>query len=213
MDARARFEELAKLADSEIQGMLTKIDQKDLVAALKGAGKDVKAKFLGSLSKRVRTFISSELESRTPTESEIQESQQLIAELAAKPKKARSRKPGKRYLAMKAKLQETAARPLGELSFDDINRLFGNMAEVARTEGILALTPIAESAGEGFLGKGMQLMVDGTEPQPIADILKANARSILHEQQVKLEKVTMGIASLQQGTHPTLLEHKLSVIY
>ena len=33
MDARARFEELAKLADTEIQGMLTKIDQKHLVAA------------------------------------------------------------------------------------------------------------------------------------------------------------------------------------
>lgn len=213
MDAKARFEELAKLADSEIQGMLTKIDQKHLVAALKGAGQDVKAKFLGSLPKRVRTFVNSEIESRTLTEGEIQESQELIAELAAKPKQPKPKKPGKRYLTMKAKLQETAARPLEELSFDEINRMFANMAEVARTEGILALQPIAEAAGDGLMGGGMRLMVDGTEPQLITDILEAEARSILREHQVKLEKVTMGIASLQQGTNPAILAHKLSVIY
>lgn len=213
MDARARFEELAKLADSEIQGMLTKIDQRHLVTALKGAGKDVKAKFLGGLSKRVRTFVSSEIESGTPSENEIEESQQLIAEMAAKPKKARPKKPGKRYLAMKAKLKETAARPLEELSFDEINRMFRSMAEVARTEGILELQSIAESAGEGLLAGGLRLLVDGTEPELLASILEANARSILHEQQVKLEKVTKGIAALQQGTHPMLLEHQVTVIY
>ena len=107
MDAKARFEELAKLADNEIQGMLTRIDQRHLVTALKGAGKDVKAKFLGGLSKRVRTFVNSEIESGTPSDSEIEESQQLIAELAAKPK-PKPKKPGKRYLAIKAKLEKTA---------------------------------------------------------------------------------------------------------
>lgn len=55
------FEQISTLTDREIQTLLREVDQKDCVLALKGASDAVKAKVLGSMSERVRTFITEEM--------------------------------------------------------------------------------------------------------------------------------------------------------
>lgn len=51
-------------------------------------------------------------------------------------------------------------------------KLFVSLAEVARKEGILALERRLEEVEDPFIHKGIQLLVDGTEPEMIRDIME-----------------------------------------
>lgn len=50
--------------------------------------------------------------------------------------------------------------------------LFMDFANRARREGILALEPLLKDVNDDFLRKGLQLTVDGLEPQAIQEILQ-----------------------------------------
>ena len=75
------FEDIAKLTDREIQGLLREVDQKDLVVALKAASEEMKEKVLSCVSERVRSFISEEMEFLGPMRlSEVEEVQLRIVQ-------------------------------------------------------------------------------------------------------------------------------------
>ncbi len=48
-----------------------------------------------------------------------------------------------------------------------------NWSQIARKEGLLGLETIAEAEPDAFARKGLQLLVDGTEPDTIRNILEA----------------------------------------
>ena len=75
------FEDIVKLTDREMQTLLNEVDQKDLVIALKAASEDLKEKFLGNMSERVRGFITEEMEFAQPMRlSEVEEVQLRIVQ-------------------------------------------------------------------------------------------------------------------------------------
>lgn len=55
-----------------------------------------------------------------------------------------------------------------------------NWSNIARKEGLLGLEPLAESEPEIFARKGLQLLVDGSEPETIRSILEVELDSIEH---------------------------------
>jgi len=70
--------------------------------------------------------------------------------------------------------------------FDKVERvrLLVNFAEMARREGLLALDDELQSVEDEFTRKGMQLVVDGTDPELVAEILEIEmeAMSARHAQ-------------------------------
>ena len=75
------FNDLANLTDREIQTLLREVDQKELMIALKGASEEVRDKFLGNMSERVRTYIQEEMEFTGPMRlSEVEEVQLRIVQ-------------------------------------------------------------------------------------------------------------------------------------
>ena len=222
------YNELKQLTDREIQVLMRETDQKDLVISLKAAEEELKDKILGNMSQRVRTFITEEMEFLGPMPlSEVKEVQRRIVQQVMKlveqgqitwpPKtkaKPKSRKkPDKQYTAMKRSLRSAVARRLDEMSCDEINTVFRNLAEVARREGILTLQPLAEKMGDAYMKDAFQLAIDGTEPDLIMDILETWLESLEHEYGRKHQKVIEGIMSIQSGDNPRIVEHKLQVIY
>ena len=87
------------------------------------------------------------------------------------------------------------------------------LADLARREGILALEREMSGIEDDFLRQGMQLAVDGTEPALIMDMMETWRKSLMHEHEVKYQKVIEGIMAIQAGDNPRIIEHKLSVIY
>lgn len=58
--------------------------------------------------------------------------------------------------------------------------LFVNMADKARREGLLALEADVDNIHEGFTRKGVQLMIDGTDPELLREIMEIEAESMKH---------------------------------
>ena len=73
------FDDIVKMSDRELQVILKEVDEKDIVVALKAASEELKAKVMGNLSERVRTFVTEELERLGPMKlSEAEEVQLRI---------------------------------------------------------------------------------------------------------------------------------------
>lgn len=59
-----------------------------------------------------------------------------------------------------------------ETNIADITSSIYDMSELARREGLLSLEEMSSQLSDGFLGKGISLVVDGTDPELIRDILE-----------------------------------------
>lgn len=230
--AEFTFDDLSKLTDREIQVLLREVDQKDLVVGLSGATAAGRRKFLSNMSQRVAKFLSDEVDllgEMRPDEVEVVQKRivEQAEELARKghlqlpgqkPSKAavkarKARKPSKQYLAVKKRLVTDLDQRLDDVPIDQLDKLFRGMAEVARREGILALDPLEEGISDPFLQSAVRLMVDGTEPDLIADILETWLTSLEYQFKRRRQKVIEGIMSIQSGDNPAVVEHKLSVMF
>lgn len=62
--------------------------------------------------------------------------------------------------------------------------LFVNLAQKARREGLLALEDELENIDDPFLRNGLQMVIDGFEPESIRDILETEIEALSHRHQL-----------------------------
>ncbi|MGB1890561.1 MAG: FliG C-terminal domain-containing protein [Candidatus Latescibacterota bacterium] len=238
------FAALVDFTDREIQVLLREVDQRDLVIALSSADEAVCDKILNhNMSERVRQFIKDEIDfvGDLPLE-QVDETQFRIVKQCVqlgekgrvvwppKPlhkrtaKEKEAEKPSKTEREENEMLLHLAQKKLDELSYDELHQLFVGMAERARKEGILSLESVGDAAVDPFVKMAIDLVVDGTEPALIMDILETWTKSLMHEHErryqdllhengVKYTKVIEAMMAMQAGDNPRVIEHKLSVIY
>ena len=238
------FAALVDFTDREIQVLLREVDQRDLVIALSRANSAVCDKILNhNMSERVRQFIKDEIDfvGDLPLK-QVDETQFRIVKQCVqlgekgrvvwppKPlhkrtaKEKEAEKPSKTEREENEMLLHLAQKKLDELSYDELHQLFVGMAERARKEGILSLESVGDAAVDPFVKMAIDLVVDGTEPALIMDILETWTKSLMHEHErryqdllhengVKYTKVIEAMMAMQAGDNPRVIEHKLSVIY
>lgn len=238
------FAALVDFTDREIQVLLREVDQRDLVIALSSADEAVCDKILNhNMSERVRQFIKDEIDfvGDLPLK-QVDETQFRIVKQCVqlgekgrvvwppKPlhkrtaKEKEAEKPSKTEREENEMLLHLAQKKLDELSYDELHQLFVGMAERARKEGILSLESVGDAAVDPFVKMAIDLVVDGTEPALIMDILETWTKSLMHEHErryqdllhengVKYTKVIEAMMAMQAGDNPRVIEHKLSVIY
>jgi len=78
----------------------------------------------------------------------------------------------------------------------EVIKTISTMAEKARREGLLALEDEAENVEDPFIKKGISLVVDGTDPELVKDILESDldAMEARHSQNVGLFQNAGGFA-------------------
>ncbi len=92
------------------------------------------------------------------------------------------------------------------ISVDELIRKFIDFAQKSRKEGILALEGEIKELKDEFLKKGVQLSIDGLEPQEIRDILETEVDFIRSRHQKGAEIfTTMGTFSPALGMIGTLI--------
>jgi len=80
------------------------------------------------------------------------------------------------------------------------------LAKVARSEGLLALENVLEEVRDPFLQKGVQLLVDGTEPEVLRDVLTTELEQLRLRHSVgKNILESMGAAAPAFGMIGTLI--------
>ncbi len=82
---------------------------------------------------------------------------------------------------------------------DDVVATIVQMAEKARREGLLALEEAARTVDDPFLKKGLELAIDGTDPDEVAEILEAEIRA-----KKTADKVPKGLFTDMGGYAPTV---------
>jgi chemotaxis protein MotA len=92
------------------------------------------------------------------------------------------------------------------LSTDDMVKRFVEFGGKARREGILALEADIKNIDDAFLGKGLQLSVDGLEPQAIETIMETEVEFLRERHQLGAEIFsTMGTFAPALGMIGTLI--------
>jgi len=225
--ASGSFEDLARLTDREIQNLMREISQKDLCRALVGASEAVWGRTLSNMSRRVRTFITEESErlvSDLP-DHEPQASRQRLLEWAdalGRDGRIQWPPPADRPAWSGDLIADVQASPpppkdplgglaLEELSIDELARVYGELAEIAQREGILALEEVAQAPGP--LAEGIRLAVDGTMAELIETILNTRTETMVRNSRVRLRMLLEGVTSLQAGDNPWIIFHKMQVFY
>ncbi len=69
--------------------------------------------------------------------------------------------------------------------------VFVDMADKARREGLLALESEVEKIDDEFSRKGVQLMIDGTDPELLRDIMEIQGESIKHRHEENYSVIEM----------------------
>jgi chemotaxis protein MotA len=82
---------------------------------------------------------------------------------------------------------------------DDTVRTLVGFAERARRDGLLALEETAKSIDDPFLRKGIELAVDGTDPEELRDILESEITA-----KRKTDRIGSGLFADMGGYAPTM---------
>jgi len=93
----------------------------------------------------------------------------------------------------------------------------------AGSDGLLSLEQDFDKIGDGFLRRGLQLVIDGTDPSLVERILRSELESYRQEQSTRIREATVrkerelaveltkrrmvldGVLSIQAGDHPSML--------
>ncbi len=220
------FELLTRLKDRELQVLLREADQKDLVIALKTSSEAVQERIFANMSLRVRDWLREEMEFLGPlSTSESETMQQLIllqaAELALQGElnwpdgdPIKTRPATERAAAapeQHSQLAALAARPIEDMTLDEIAKLWAGFTELARRYGILYLDGFDASP---MVRESLVLLVDGTEPALIADALLTRAEhALLASRETRGKMVIEALMSLHSGDNPGLVHYKLHTIF
>ncbi len=94
----------------------------------------------------------------------------------------------------------------GLLSSDEVIKKFVELSSKARREGILALESDVKEIGDEFMKKGLQMSVDGLEPQSIQEILATEIDYLRGRHSIGAEIfATMGMFAPALGMIGTLI--------
>ena len=220
----AGFDDLARLNDRETQTLLREISQLDLSRSLVGAPKAVRGRMLTNMSRRVRTFITEEIERLSadlPDHEPAASRQRLLewAELLARNGRitwppaadARAWEGDEEEGGIVKGEDPTGGRDLEELSIDDLAGFFAELEATALREGILALDDAATARSP--LQEGLRLTVDGTEPELIEAILARHTETMVRNRRMRLRMFLDGVEAIQEGDNPWIIHQKMQVHY
>ncbi len=103
----------------------------------------------------------------------------------------------KQMLGLPKLIGQTFKKP--PIDEQEVVAQFVRMADKARREGLLSLEDDVQNIPDGFLRKGMLLMIDGTDPEQVRDILEIDM-----EAQEKRHHGNAGILEAMGGYAPTM---------
>jgi hypothetical protein len=122
----------------------------------------------------------------------------------------------KQYLTMKRglgkRLRNTSA---SSTDLDGIRALMVDLAQVVRAEGILALEEFFSDPSQidELLCTGMQLAIDGTEPEQLTEMLENRKNARVHRVETRCDMMITGIVAIRQDVPWRVVDQKLASFY
>ncbi len=188
--------------DLVVQRALGDIDMDVLATALVNLPGDTQAIFRRNMSRRASDFLTDQLRAKRETSPErIQAAQELLTELLRKHAKSA---PSEVPTGDKNVLPEVSVD-----SPESIVSTFRALAIYVGEHGFLPLERLESSITHPLLRKGIEFLVDGSDPLLIRSILEKYRETYLQQVKATLNMILDGIECLAEKNHPYLVEQKL----
>lgn len=213
--------DLARLAHTDAQLVLREADRRDVVRSLSGVDPTLSDSILQHLSPRLQAWVRDdwEMEQGTITAEMIADSSRRVCEmmrgLAADgaitwpPAEAAAPSPEP---TMDPSILEVAGRRVEELDTDAIVQILRALADWVAQNGWGTCEEFA-AAARGFLGEGVRLAIDGTEPELVQDILETQEIPRMHRLRTTYALMIEAVMCIICDDNPRIVAYKLEVIY
>ncbi len=213
--------QLAALDDRGIQLILREIDTNDLAAAMLDVDAKLKKQVLNNMSKRAVALLRDIMEAGKGTLSPASRKEAAKRMLAianallengsiTKDGMGKTPPPSAKTSDDFPSLQDLLKQePLSTRDTEEMIRAFRMMAETARREGLLSLETIIDNHVDDELTKlGLQLIVDGTDPNYVREITTTRKKALLAALEKRLDIIITAVLGIQSGDNPAILEEK-----
>ena len=116
-------------------------------------------------------------------------------------------KPDDKSRAKPVKKMEKSS---GNLDPEELKRFFFEVAEKARMSGLLSLEADVDNISDPIAKTGLQLVVDGTDPDIVKSIMQNTIEKELRSIQTNYEAVMEAVLSIQSGDNPQIVKQKMA---
>ena len=127
-----------------------------------------------------------------------------------------ARKPSAPVRAFREKSEDL---PFSQMALEQRVDFFVDLAALVKTEGILVLEQLVNHIGQKgddlflqdaqLLGMGLHLVVDGTWPALVNDMMATRTRTLLQLLETRHQMIVAGVLGVQEGRSPLLLRNHL----
>ncbi len=186
-----------------IQRALREIDTEVLATALVGLSEGIRGMFYRNMSRRTTTICEEDIQLRggRTSQARIEAAQAVLLGLL--------RQHGEQAKDEELQPDQDQIPEIRLDSQDAIIVTFRALASYVRKHGFLPLGEIEDSIDDPFMRKGIQFLVDGTEPMLTRSILERYKKTLLQSYETRLDMMLEGIDTLASRYLPQLVEDKL----
>jgi hypothetical protein len=211
------FNELKYLPDRAMQRLLAEIDASGVAHSLIGAETATRERVFRNMSKRAEEIIKETMDSLgAVAERQIEAAMANVLSVYRKLvdigdvadvgiTKTDSSESVEHAPPIKI-IQEKGS---SGFSTEDLMTLFPEISSKARDFGLLSLESDVEGIDDQIIKKGLQLVIDGTDPSYVESIMRSMLEKELQLMRTKYEAVIDSVMSVQQGDLPQLIGEKL----
>ena len=185
-----------------IRMSLRHIDTEVLIAALVGLADDLRQMVYRNVSRRVRSLCEEGVKARKgqTSKSQVEAAQEVFLQLLNRDAES----------AEGVKIDRERKLPEVRLDSDeDVISTFKSLISYVRKHGLLPLEGLESEIDHPVMRKGIELLVDGTEPLLQRSIMERYRDAFLQSTQARLDMILEGIDSLGSGDFPETAETKL----
>ena len=209
--------EVVNFEDRAMQRILREMNFRDLALMLVGASDQLKEKVYRNVSGRLAERLKDDVEILSGVnESSTKEAADNFLETVNRlhdageiTGKALSKKAKEKDIIQSVDFLKKKSP--SESSVDELVELFYQLALKGRKHGLLSFESDVEKIDDDILLTGLQLIVDGTAPEIVSQILQRKLKTHIRKIETKYEMIGEGVLSIQAGDHPRLVREKMKV--
>ena len=201
------FNELSRLPNRATQKLLREIDADDLALALTGADETTCAKFFANMSARAVAMLTEEIRSQGEADADKADAARgtilsAYRKLVQAGEIAPSRVAGEGSPTRIDPVNTIREPRTRDLHIGELTTLFEEMADKAHAHGLFSLESDAEMIDDPVIKRGLELIVDGTDPRIVESALHDLLEEQLRMTRNRYETVIEGVLAVQNGDTP-----------
>ena len=201
------FNELSRLPNRATQKLLRELNADDLALALTGADETTCAKFFANMSARAVAMLTEQIRSLGEVNREKADAARGTI-LSAYRKLVQAGEISPSHVAGEGGPTRIDPVPIvreprtHQLRLDQLRTLFEEMADKAHKHGLFSLESDAEMIDDPVIKRGLELIVDGTDPRIVESALHDLLEEQLRMTRNRYETVIEGVLAVQKGDTP-----------